>query len=194
MNATRTSGKLRPPLLFTRSAFGILKDAAEQGLKSEWAYGPGAIAMMPEADVRELIADKDRHSESLYGCPGTEFYALDPKKYFKGPSLLGEDEISSHIASGSLTTINPYATSFSEGEAGIENNFFATRRFMLIAVSNRPPSDAFVSVKQDGNWFYILNDDEISKKTLALITQFDTILAVPSQSPPLTPSISVGAR
>jgi hypothetical protein len=34
----------------------------------------------------------------------------------------------------------------------------------------------------------------VSKKTLALIVQIDTIQAIPTQSAPLTPTISVGAR
>jgi hypothetical protein len=61
----------------------------------------------------------------------------------------------------------------------------------LIQVSNERPDDAYVSVRVDGKW-YSIGNDAISKKNFALIAQFLIMQAVPSQTPPLTPSISVG--
>ncbi len=65
---------------------------------------------------------------------------------------------------------------------------------MLVAVSDTPPENAFASVNHGGKWYYIFDDDEVSKRTLALIIQINTIQAIPTQSAPLTPTISVGAR
>ena len=65
---------------------------------------------------------------------------------------------------------------------------------MLIAVSDAPPENAFASINHGGKWYYIFDDDVVSKKTLALVIQINTIQAIPSQSAPLTPTISVGAR
>ena len=63
---------------------------------------------------------------------------------------------------------------------------------MLIAVSDAPPENAFASINHGGKWYYIFDDDEVSKKTIALIIQINTIQAIPTQSAPLTPTISVG--
>ena len=55
---------------------------------------------------------------------------------------------------------------------------------MLIAKSDYLPRGSFASVYDKGYYYSIFNDDEISKKTLALISQFKTILAVPPPSAP----------
>jgi hypothetical protein len=69
-----------------------------------------------------------------------------------------------------------------------------------------PPSTAFVSTKMevfvvvDGQlakktrYFYIDGADRISQRNFALINQFLTMQAIPSQTPPITPSISVGGH
>jgi hypothetical protein len=75
-----------------------------------------------------------------------------------------------------------------------ESDLVNARKFMLVAVSDTPPESAFASVNHGGKWYYIFDDDEVSKRTLALIIQIATIQAIPTQSAPLTPTISVGAR
>jgi hypothetical protein len=79
-------------------------------------------------------------------------------------------------------------------ELRTESDLVNARKFMLVAVSDAPPENAFAAVNHAGKWYYIFDDDEVSKKTLALIVQINTIQAIPTQSAPLTPTISVGAR
>ena len=61
---------------------------------------------------------------------------------------------------------------------------------MLVAVSDAPPENAFAAVNHAGKWYYIFDDDEVSKKTLALIVQINTIQAIPTQSAPWIPERS----
>jgi hypothetical protein len=182
-------GKEHPPILLTRSAFGILKDAAEY-------TGSQPVAIMDPGSVAELISEQGNSD-----CDD-DFYMLYPTddgdyRYSKRLTPEQMKPVLQRLQErdGSLLTMYPDKSSLSDGETEVENYFTGARRFMLIAKSEEPPPNgAFVSVKQNGEWYYIRSDDKISKRTLALITQFDTILAVPTQSAPLTPSISVGAR
>jgi hypothetical protein len=63
----------------------------------------------------------------------------------------------------------------------------------LIVVADQAPSDAYVAYAHEGKVFYIAGDDAISRKNLALLAQFMTMQAIPSSTPPLTPSINVGS-
>jgi hypothetical protein len=90
-----------------------------------------------------------------------------------------------------IATLSDCADDFYTGQ---EVKLRQNKIFMLIARSDSQPSDAFVSVYDSGSYYSILNGDQLSKRTLALIAQFNTILAVPSASAPLTPTISVGAK
>ncbi|MGP0059860.1 MAG: hypothetical protein ACLPID_11305 [Beijerinckiaceae bacterium] len=192
--STKGSPKgLRPPIQ-TRSALGVMKAVAEPDHTTHY------IAVMKPDSVRKLIAQwKNRNMD----CRGDiNFYTVDPKE----PLELDEPEqnliyqsnekISDVIRDQrrSLITLFPDKPELKTDEARLEAALLHARRFMLIAVSDEPPSDAFVSVKHSGKWYYIFNDDVVSKRTLALITQINTMLAIPLQSPSLTPSISVGAR
>src|SRR5262249_31595272 len=79
-------------------------------------------------------------------------------------------------------------------EDRMEQLLATSRVYMLIAKSSDRPADAYVSVRFKGQWYSIFDDDPISKETLGLIHQFNTVQSVPQASAPLTPSISVGAR
>ena len=84
----------------------------------------------------------------------------------------------------------------------IENRLAHLRRLILIIEDDSPPEqngvNPFVSYDavddQDSHrkWYYIDNNDRISKDNFALLLDFFTIMAIPSQTPPLQPSISVG--
>lgn len=137
-------GPSTPPLLRTRSALGILKNAGEQD-------GYQLIKIESTQDIRDIIAAHEARIRTFNDCTD-EFYTKD--------------------------------------ETWLDQR----KAFMLIARSDTPQSDAFVSVSEAGNYYSILSEDKLSQRTLALISQFDTILAVPSQGAPLTPTISVGAR
>ena len=66
------------------------------------------------------------------------------------------------------------------------------RRYILIIHDEAPPSNAYVSHFDHGEWYYIAAEDEISQKNFDLVTLFLTMMAIPSGTAPLTPSISVG--
>jgi len=67
------------------------------------------------------------------------------------------------------------------------------RRYVLIVVDDRlPAKPPYVSYSDGDHWYYIDADDKISQKNFQLLSLFMTMMAIPSQSPPLTPTISVG--
>jgi hypothetical protein len=173
------------PVLRTRSALGIMKDAAEQD-------GYQRIEITGNLEkVRKLVTAHNAHRHD--DCVD-DFYMVDPD-----PTLADHEEYEElsrriHAENRSMITMYPNKSELSPEEAKIERDFTHLRRYMLIVSSDTPPNGAFVSVYDNGKYYSIFNDDEISKKTLALISQFNTILAIPSQSAPLTPTISVGAR
>ncbi|HZZ22815.1 MAG TPA: hypothetical protein VFE60_09680 [Roseiarcus sp.] len=133
------------------------------------------------------------------------FYTLAPTVFH--PSVFGhggepteltatEREVADVISQRdrSLVTIYTGKVVLNPQELRAESDLVNARKFMLIAVSDTPPVSAFASVNHGVMWYYIFDDDEVSKRTLALIVQINTIQAIPSQSAPLTPTISVGAR
>lgn len=186
------NGKAKPPLLATRSALAIMIYAT--------AGGRSFFEIKPAAEVRNIIAD---HQSRLDAC-NDDFYTVDPTRPNQsawehgndvGPSK-GERTAARLVQdkSRSLLTMYPERANYSFEDRQAEKALASARRFMLIAYSDTPPTNAFVSVRQQGKWYYIFDDDAISKKTLALISQINTIQAIPSQTPPLTPTISVGPR
>jgi hypothetical protein len=69
------------------------------------------------------------------------------------------------------------------------------RRYILIIVDNNQPvgpTYAEYHSDRDGRWYYIDANDEISQKNFHLLSLFMTMMATPSQTPPLTPTINVG--
>lgn len=69
------------------------------------------------------------------------------------------------------------------------------RRYVLIIKSAAPPpADAYVRTNYNGVYHWIDGDDAISQTNFALIAQFLTMQALPSEIPPLTPTISVGPK
>ena len=66
------------------------------------------------------------------------------------------------------------------------------RRYILVIVDDHPPANAYVVHFDQGKWYYIAGDDEISQKNFNLISLFLTMMATPSALPPLSPVINVG--
>jgi hypothetical protein len=68
------------------------------------------------------------------------------------------------------------------------------RRYMLIIVSDLPPSNAYVSYFSDRKrrWYYIADEDQVSQRNFHLLTLFLTMMAQASTTPPLSPVINVG--
>jgi hypothetical protein len=188
-SANLDENKSQPPLLAMRSALGIMQVATR--LKRP------LVAFLPLSKVRTIIEGYSYRPELCQQF----FYTLDPLD----PELsnvfgaAGSEEAKRrvHIAisdpNRSLVTMNTYKAILTPEAMEAETVLVSARRFILIAVSDSQPEDAFVAVSHEGQLYSILNDDKISKLNLALIAQFNTIQAIPSQSPPLTPTISVGA-
>jgi hypothetical protein len=184
----------QPPTLQTRSALGVMKAATE-------TTGRPSIAFLPPEDVRLIIDDY----KSRPAFCRASFYTLSPNAFH--PSVFGhggefrqatetENKVNGVISQRdrSLVTLNTDKAILNLQELRAESDLVNARKFMLVAVSDAPPENAFASVNHAGKWYYIFDDDEVSKKTLALIIQINTIQAIPTQSAPLTPTISVGAR
>ncbi len=68
------------------------------------------------------------------------------------------------------------------------------RAFIIVEQSPGAPQNAYVAVNKRGIWYWIDNDDLVSKANFALLNEIVTIQAVPETRQPLTPSISVGGR
>jgi hypothetical protein len=66
------------------------------------------------------------------------------------------------------------------------------RRYILIIVSPLSPAGAYVAHYDRGLWYYIDAADEVSQKNFDLIALFLTMMAVPSATTPISPTISVG--
>lgn len=67
------------------------------------------------------------------------------------------------------------------------------RRYILIVVQDKPPTiPIYAEYSYGGNWYYIAGNDTVSQKNFRLLSLFLTMMAIPSQTPPLTPVISVG--
>jgi hypothetical protein len=188
------NGKGPPPFLQTRSALGVVKAATE-------TTGRPSIAFLPPEDVRRIIDDYKIRSAFCRQL----FYTLVPTAFqpsvfghggeFKAPTET-ETEVGGVISQRdrSLITMNTDKVVLTSQELRVESDLVNARKFMLVAVSDTPQDNAFASVNHGGKWYSIFDDDEVSKRTLALIIQINTIQAIPSQSAPLTPTISVGAR
>ncbi len=169
------------PLLRTRSALGIMKNAAGTSL------GPGQITIDTPEVISKLIREKNELDAEKGQTCTDYFYTVD--RNTKALVRINPDRPSSR----SLVTTYPEKSHLSPAEISNENKLAGQRAFMLVARSKYLPNDSFASVYDNGYYYYIFNDDKISKQTLALIAQFNTILAS-GASTPLTPTISVGAR
>jgi hypothetical protein len=66
------------------------------------------------------------------------------------------------------------------------------RAFIIIEQGPSPPENAYVAINKRGIWYWIDNDDAVSKANFALLNEIVTIQAVPETKQPITPSISVG--
>ncbi|WP_159013986.1 hypothetical protein [Acidisoma sp. S159] len=91
---------------------------------------------------------------------------------------------------------DPYGPAAKE----IENSLELSRRYILIITSATSPQEAlpeepiYVSFRSNGVWYFISSDDDVSKRNFALISEFMSIMAIPSQTPQPTPTIGVGGN
>lgn len=69
---------------------------------------------------------------------------------------------------------------------------FALRRYVLVIEADAAPADAYVAYPFEGKWYYIAGNDEVSKTNFNLIALFLTVMAVPSTTPQIGATVSVG--
>jgi hypothetical protein len=167
------------PFLRTRSALGVLKAA------TRWQP---TIQPLPLTQAKDLRGEPRQDHELEYN-----FYVLDP-------SVKNQDRTTFEVASWAqkkhclayTTNIRLDPNSYTEmlNEDALGN----LRTFMILERSSSKPSNAYVSVHENDRWYTIDNNDKVSKLDFALLAQLMTMQAIPSQTAPLTPSLSVGPR
>jgi hypothetical protein len=190
--ATRLKYKLDSgaPLMKTYSALGILKSATEETERK--------IAFVPP-DEYQTIRSYDWNNSQIVkqqtGAPTLTFYTLRPRDD-RGDAP-AEQKINKEVYDWLLRTNNPiiYKKNTAVSDDFIKGNrtMGLLRRYILVIKSDiPPPADAYVAHFDQGEWYYIDAKDDISQKNFDLISLFMTMMAVPSGTPPLAPSISVG--
>jgi hypothetical protein len=192
------------PVMRTYSALGILKNATEQ---------PWPKIAIVSADVYEAIRSYSWNDFSK--DRGLNFYTLLPCDENPGDEegprgacqQTGQSKIpdpedittravvewlwSNKLAAESPYIYKPWTASLDEYVRG-NQRLGHLRRYILVIASDNPPANAYVAHFDHGQWYSIAGDDEISQKNFDLISLFVTMMAVPSATPPLSPTISVG--
>jgi hypothetical protein len=151
--------KRSAPVLRTRSALGVLKRLAEEGL-----------ATFASPDEASKIINKQPNK---LGCSSPGYYYV----------------VSDAPGSDNSDPSKPRGVT-----ASLQRDPNAYPVLMLIQVSDTPPTGAFVSAFDNGNYYFIAKDDEISKRTLALLALITSIQAKPSEIGGLTPALTIGPR
>jgi hypothetical protein len=184
------------PIIATHSALGVLLSA------------PGAWIEFVSPSNFDTIYN--RVPPSTGALPTNFYYALT----MKDENSLCQSRSSPYCFHFDEEVVNPSTiarcvddyvsksgpmTTFSEKEdvknyvtMAIEKRLGLMRRYLLIVVADQAPADAYVSYVRNGKSYYIDGRDVVSRRNFALLGQIMTMMAVPSQSSPLTPSISVG--
>jgi hypothetical protein len=211
----RTPAEPEAPDLRTHSAIGIIKTAFLQ---------PKAIEIVSRARYDRIVswgpnAEVARPHQS---CTNRDWYTLLPRiDGATPPELLEDPDDSPPKDSGGseysasrkvLDFINAWQSqpdypsrclytmatmnfNFSDYDMLLaENRLFNLRRYILIIKEPTCPEDAYAAYSEGGECYYIDKDDRVSKTNFILISQFLTMQAVPPQSAPLTPTISVGGQ
>jgi hypothetical protein len=187
------------PLMKTYSALGILKNAAEQ---------PHPRIGFVTSELYRTIrghAWNDPHNQDHY----LTFYTLlsgeendgderplKPREREEDQKI--NDEVDAWLGNIKDNVDIPFVYEPRNGDVYgddyIEGNLKLgyLRRYILIIRGENPPANAYVAHFDHGEWYYIDGNDEISQKNFELISLFMTMMAVPSGTPALAPSISVG--
>lgn len=172
------------PIFRTRSALGVLKAMVDT---------QQTIQPLAPADLDKVISLPQNAPDltNIY-----KFYTLplDEKTQDKPVQDSAHWVASSHCYLFTRT-IEPAGSDFGYSDSMQETNLASLRKLMLIEQSDQPPKDPYVAVTgSDGKWYSIRHEDKVSKLNFALVHEFMAMQAVASQTPPLTPTISVGGR
>jgi hypothetical protein len=192
------------PVMRTYSALGILKNATEQpwpkiAIVSAEAYGN--IRTYP---WNYFHKDRSLSFYTLLPCDenqGDEEGSRDAcqqagKDKIPDPEDITTRAVVEWLWGNKLAAETPYiyapkTASLDEYVRGNER-LGHLRRYILVIAGDNPPANAYVAHFDHGQWYSIAGDDEISQKNFDLISLFVTMMAVPSATPPLSPTISVG--
>jgi hypothetical protein len=174
------------PLMRTLSALGILKNATE-------LPHPKISFVTPEQYSRIVDYPWNKGDKSL------SFYTLlsetegpedDPKKDSKIDERVTR-WITEHPDGRFLYEPQSPVAGLDEFMRG-NRRLGHLRRYILIIVSAAPIAGAYVAHYDHGLWYYIDAADEVSQKNFDLISLFLTMMAVPSATTPISPTIAVG--
>ncbi len=184
------------PIIATHSALGVLMSA------------PGAwIEFLSPSDFEAIY---NRVPPSTGALPTNFYYALtmkeenslcqprsNPECFHFDDQVAKPDSVASCVDQyvrrfGPMTSFSTKEDVKDYSAMAIEKRLGVMRRYLLIVVADQAPPDAYVSYVHNGKTYYIDGRDVVSRRNFALLGQIMTMMAVPSQSAPLTPSISVG--
>lgn len=181
------------PLLKTNSAVGVLKTATE-------TPHPKIEFVSPER-YREITGyrwNRDLDSSFFYLLLPQSEDAADnpaPPAYYAEKTKTDQvitDWIMAGGDAGELFVYDPKPKMSIDEWLRLNRRLGSLRRYMLILVDDLPAANAYVSYFDQGKWYYIDGQDEISQKNFNLIALFLTMMAVPAALPPISPTISVG--
>lgn len=156
------------PLLRTRSALGVLKNLVEGEYSLTAFVSPERAAAIMNEPPKP-------------GCHR-------PAHYYLVREANVPDNIDINAKQGITGSFKR------DSDARIEGVLYNSRKYLLVQVSDTPLVGAFVSAFQNGQWYSIANDDEVSKRTLSLLALITSVQAIPAQSGGLTPALSIGSR
>ena len=173
------------PLMRTYSALGILKSATEPP-------HPRIEFVSPDGydTIRSYPWNRRVDNTSFYTLP----YDTEPDYSVTESEKRETATIAREVSDWIERTNDPFkfeSRSYDDYIRG-SRQLAWFRRYILIIHSNNAPANAYVAHFDHGEWYYIDADDAISQKNFDLISLFMTMMAVPSATPPLAPTISVG--
>jgi hypothetical protein len=156
------------PLLRVRSALGVLKNLVE-----------GEYSLTAFVSPEEAAAIMNEPPKP--GCHRPAHYYL-----VRDANL--HDNIDINAKQGITSSFRR------DTDTRLEGVLYNSRKYLLVQVSDAPMLGSFVSAFENGKWYSISNNDEISKRTLALLALITSVQAIPAQSGGLTPALSIGSR
>lgn len=185
------------PLMKTYSALGILKNATEPPHPKIEFVNPEQYRTIRSYlwNTQSYLAHISEQELSFYTLlPSDEHDGEDPvidRK--KNDDLQTTNEVVQWLQTHQNPFMYKEPNRISWGDFSKGNQKMGyLRRYILIVHSAVPPINPYVSYFIRGEWYYIARDDEISQKNFNLISLFMTMMAVPSATPALAPTIAVG--
>lgn len=162
----RSQDKTRLPIR-TVSAYAALREAAMDRNTSIHFTSPD--------NVKAIINANQGHA-----CATGEFYYFSPQD--DGDTTFAKRSWSEH---GDLVINQP----ITEANALKHRRLGHSRAYILVAQSDRPIPNAYVSISRKGRWYAIVEDDIVSKRNFALLSQILTVQS--SSAPQLSPTAVV---